>query len=75
MIDSALARTAGTTAALRYQTSRTLGAVGLQQPKYLTALQPEKLRRRVGRQPTLIRVPQHLEPRQLAIAHQPNRHP
>jgi hypothetical protein len=47
----------------------------LQQPEHLTALQPQKLRRCRGRQPTLIQIPQHLEPRKLSIAHRPNRHP
>jgi hypothetical protein len=41
----------------------------------LTALRPQKLRRYFGRQPTLIQIPQQLEPRKLSIAHQPNRHP
>ena len=43
--------------------------------EHLTALEPHKLRRRVGCQPTLIQIPQHLEPGQFSIAHQPNRHP
>jgi hypothetical protein len=46
-----------------------------QQPEHLTALQPQPPRRRLGRQSSLIQIPQHLEPRQLPIARQPNRHP
>jgi hypothetical protein len=38
-------------------------------------LEPEQLPRRNGRQPPPIQILQHLEPPQLAIAHQPNRHP
>src|SRR6476661_3128223 len=66
---------ARTTAALRDQTGRTRGPVGSQKPEYLTSLKPQQLRRRRGRQPASIQIPQHLEPRKLPIAHQPYRHP
>jgi hypothetical protein len=70
-----LAPVAAPTASLRDQTSRTCGSVRLQQPKYLTALEPEQLTRRRGRQSPLIQIAQHLQPRKFAIAHQKNRHP
>jgi len=60
---------------LRNQASSALGPVRLQQPEYLTPLEPQQLRCRLGRQPPLIQISQHLEPPQLPIAHQPNRHP
>jgi hypothetical protein len=66
---------ARTIASLRDQPRRTRGPIGLQQPEHLTAFEPQQLRCRRRRQPSLIQVPQHLEPRQLSIAHQPNRHP
>src|SRR5450759_4264842 len=66
-----LAPVAGTTAALRDQTGRTLGPVSPQKPEYLTPLKTQQLRRRRGRQPSLIQVPQHLKPPKLSIAHQP----
>jgi hypothetical protein len=31
--------------------------------------------RRLDRQSSLIQIPEHFKPRQLTIAHQPNRHP
>ena len=70
-----LAPVARTTTPLRDQARRTLGPVRLQQPEYLTPLEPQQLRCRLGRQPPLIQISQHLEPPQLPIAHQPNRHP
>ena len=70
-----LAPVAGTTAALRDQTGRTLGPVSPQKPEYLTPLKTQQLRRRRGRQPSLIQVPQHLKPPKLSIAHQLYRHP
>jgi hypothetical protein len=70
-----LAPVAAPTASPRDQTSRTRGSVRLQQSKYLTALEPEQLTRRRGRQSPLIQIAQHLQPRKLPIAHQKNRHP
>jgi hypothetical protein len=49
--------------------------VCLQQPEHLTALEPQQLRRRLRRQPFLIQIPQHLEPRQLPIAQSIERSP
>ena len=66
---------AAATASLRDQARRTLSPVRLQQPEHLTALEPQQLPRRLRRQPFLIQIPQHFEPRQLPIAHQPYRHP
>src|SRR5205823_7118687 len=59
----------------RNQTRRALASVRLQQPEHLTPLKPQQLRCRLNRQPSLIQIPQQLEPRKLSIAHQPNRHP
>jgi hypothetical protein len=70
-----LAPVAGATASLRDQACRTRGPVCLQQPEHLTAFEPQQLRHRLGRQLSLIQITQHLEPRQLPVAHQPNRHP
>src|ERR1700730_5532268 len=70
-----LSPVAGAAAALRDQTTRTLSAIRLQQPIYLSALEPQKLYRGRRRQAPLIQIPQPLEPRQLPIAHQSNRHP
>src|SRR4051794_9319890 len=70
-----LAPVAGTTTPLRNQACRPLGAINLQKPKYLTPLKPQQLGRRYRRQPSLIQISQHLEPRKLLVAHQPYRHP
>src|ERR1700693_1430017 len=70
-----LASVAGATTALRYQTRSTRGPIYPQKPEYLTPLKPQQLRRRRGRQPSLIQVPQHLQPCKLPVAHQPYRHP
>src|SRR4051812_44943595 len=70
-----LAPVAGTTTPLRDQAGRTLGPVRLQKPKYLTPLKPQQSACRYRRQPSLIQISQHLEPRQLLVAHQPYRHP
>jgi hypothetical protein len=43
--------------------------------EHLTTPESKQLRRRRRRQSLLIQIPQHVEPRQLPIAHQPNRHP
>src|SRR5215211_962915 len=69
-----LAPVAGTTAPLRDQAGRTLGPVSLQKPKYLTPLKPQQLCCRCRRQPSLIQISQHLEPRKLLVVHQPYRH-
>jgi hypothetical protein len=66
---------AAATASFRDQAGRTFDPIGLQQPKHLTPLEPEQLPRRPGRQSPPIQILQHLEPPQLPIAHQPNRHP
>jgi hypothetical protein len=50
-----LAPVAGATSSLRDQTRRTRGPVGLQQPEHLTAFEPQQLRRRLRRQPSLTR--------------------
>jgi hypothetical protein len=65
---------AAATAAFRDQAGRTFDPIGLQQPKHLTPLEPEQLPRRCRRQSSPIQILQHLEPPQLPIAHQPNRH-
>jgi hypothetical protein len=70
-----LAPVAAAAASFRDQAARTFDPIGLQQPKHLTALEPEQLPRRCGRQSSLLQILQHLEPPQLPIAHQPNRHP
>ena len=70
-----LAPVAAPTPALRDQAGRTFDPIGLQQPKHLTPFEPEQLPRRRGRQPPPIQILQYLEPPQLPIAHQPNRHP
>src|SRR3954451_11018453 len=70
-----LAPGAGTTAPLRDQAWRTPGPINLQKPKYLTPLKPQQLCCRCRRQPSLIQIPQHLEPCKLLVAHQPYRHP
>jgi len=70
-----LAPVAAPAAPLRDQAGRTVGSVRLQQPKHLTALEPVQLTRRRGRQSPLIQIAQHLQPRNLPIAHQKNRHP
>jgi hypothetical protein len=70
-----LAPVAATTSSLRDQARWTLGPEGLQQPEHLAALESQQLRRCRRRQSLLIQIPQQLEPRQLPIAHQPNRHP
>src|SRR3954470_13133862 len=70
-----LAAVAGTTTPLRDQAGRTLGTISLQKPKDLTPLKPQQLGRRCQRQPLLIQISQHLEPRKLLVAHQPYRYP
>jgi hypothetical protein len=70
-----LAPVTAATAAFRDQAGRAFDPIGLQQPKHLPPLQPEQLSRGRGRQPPPIQILQHLEPPQLPIAHQPNRHP
>ena len=70
-----LAPVAAATAPFRDHAGWTFDPICLQHPKHLTALEPEQLPRRRGRQPPPIQILHHLEPPQLAIAHQPNRHP
>ena len=67
--------TAAATTTFRDQAGRTFDPINLQQPKHLTPMEPEQLPRCCGRQSSPIQILQHLEPPQLAIAHQPNRHP
>src|ERR1051325_8146728 len=69
-----LAPVARTTTPLRGQAGRTLGPASPQHPKYLTPAKPQQFSPRRRRQPALIQIPQHLEPRKLLVAHQPYRH-
>jgi hypothetical protein len=66
---------ARTASALRNQACGTLGPVSPQKPEYLTSLKPQQSCCRCRRQPALIQISQHLQPRKLPVAHQPYRHP
>lgn len=71
---SGLRRFARPAALLRDQPAGAVQPISLQQPQRLAAAEADQLRRRGRRQPPLIQIPQHLKPRQLLVAHDPQPH-